>query len=450
MNLSESEILKYAMQNGIIDIGTIQDKIEMNERKKYLEMHPYSIWQGKNGKWYTYLPDEKKGRISKKLSTRKAIEDTIVEHYKANSEENKQKEKAKKITLYEIFPEWINYKKIHTDSTSYIKRITADWKRFYSSEDELIHTPLCKLTKMYLDNWAHEMIKKHELTKKSYYNMTIILRQCLDFAVELHYIQENVFAEVKINTKLFKRVKKKTGENEVYNKFEEETLIHDMIRRFNNNPKSTAPLAVIFAFETGVRIGELCALKITDIEGNYIHIQRQEVRDYEKIDEYSMKFKGFRIVDYAKTDDGYRYVYLTNTAKKIIDLSLRMNEINGEENPHGFLFCKDGMNVNHYSIQSMIFNGCYISDMKIKTSHKIRKTYISTLIDSGLNIDEIRRTAGHSDERTTYGNYCFNRLTNKQTEEVIENALCDKEVIKGNQLSNVIHFQQSRLKQGIV
>ena len=38
--------------------------------------------------------------------------------------------------------------------------------------------------------------------------------------------------------------------------------------------------------------------------------------------------------------------------------------------------------------------------------------------------------AGHSDERTTYGNYCFNRLTEEQTEEKIENAL---KVIKGNQ-----------------
>ena len=38
--------------------------------------------------------------------------------------------------------------------------------------------------------------------------------------------------------------------------------------------------------------------------------------------------------------------------------------------------------------------------------------------------------AGHSDERTTYGNYCFNRLTEEETEEKIENAL---KVIKGNQ-----------------
>lgn len=89
-----------------------------------------------------------------------------------------------------------------------------------------------------------------------------------------------------------------------------------MIRRYNNNPTSTALLAVIFAFETGVRVGELCALKVDDIHGDYIQIQRQEVQDFEKTDDFNMKFKGFKIVEYTKSDDGYRMIYLTNIAKK--------------------------------------------------------------------------------------------------------------------------------------
>lgn len=38
-NLNENQLLKYAIENGIIDIDTIQRQIVMNERKKYLEMH---------------------------------------------------------------------------------------------------------------------------------------------------------------------------------------------------------------------------------------------------------------------------------------------------------------------------------------------------------------------------------------------------------------------------
>ena len=63
-----------------------------------------------------------------------------------------------------------------------------------------------------------------------------------------------------------------------------------------------------------------------------------------------------------------------------------------------------------------------------KSPHKIRKTYISTLIDDGINIDTIRRLAGHEDERTTYGSYCYDRHSSKQIEAQLENALCMKEV----------------------
>ena len=72
------ELLKFALENGMINLGTIQEKMEMNERKKYLNMHPYSVWEGKDGKWYTYLPDDEKGRKLKKLATKKSIEDFIV------------------------------------------------------------------------------------------------------------------------------------------------------------------------------------------------------------------------------------------------------------------------------------------------------------------------------------------------------------------------------------
>ena len=58
MDLSDKEILKFAVENGIIDTNTIRKQIEMNERKKYLNMQKYETWQGKNGLWYTYLPDE--------------------------------------------------------------------------------------------------------------------------------------------------------------------------------------------------------------------------------------------------------------------------------------------------------------------------------------------------------------------------------------------------------
>lgn len=442
-NFSENELLNYALQNGMIDLNTIQKQIEMNERRKYLEMHNYRVWQSdSDGKWRTYMPDEEKGRKLVKRNTKDDIQDVIIKYYK--SVETKEQSRDD-VTLNEIFPEWIRFKAIHTDSSSYIKRITADWKKYYSTQKDFINTPLRKFSKIYFDEWAHRMIKENDLTKKAYYNMSMILRQCIDYAVENDYLKSNEFAKVKINPKLFRRTKKKNGYTQVYTEDEESSLIEDMIRRFYNNPTSTAPLSVMFMFETGLRIGETCALHFEDIDGDYISIQRQEVREFEWVDEYTMKFKCFKVVEYTKSEDGYRDVYLTETAKKIIDICKMVNEKYHYKNKKGYIFCNKGNNVNHYSIQAMIKRGCEHLEMMVKTAHKIRKTYISTLIDSGLNIDEIRRTVGHSDERTTYGNYCFNRKTQEQTENIIEFALASKKVIKGNQKLNFSEVEKVRI-----
>ena len=49
IKLSDSELLKYAVENGIIDAALLQDKIEMQKRNELLAKHLYKIYQGKDG-----------------------------------------------------------------------------------------------------------------------------------------------------------------------------------------------------------------------------------------------------------------------------------------------------------------------------------------------------------------------------------------------------------------
>ena len=61
--------------------------------------------------------------------------------------------------------------------------------------------------------------------------------------------------------------------------------------------------------------------------------------------------------------------------------------------------------------------------IKHKSIHKARKTYVSALIDGGVNINEIRKQVGHADVRTTYACYCYNRFGEEATNRQIESAL---------------------------
>lgn len=50
------------------------------------------------------------------------------------------------------------------------------------------------------------------------------------------------------------------------------------------------------------------------------------------------------------------------------------------------------------------------------------RTGASSLFDHGVNIDTIRRQAGHEDERTSLNNYCFDQSDEYQLESQLEKA----------------------------
>lgn len=76
------------------------------------------------------------------------------------------------------------------------------------------------------------------------------------------------------------------------------------------------------------------------------------------------------------------------------------------------------------SLNKRIRRYCRKIEISEKGLHKIRKTYISTLIDAeDININYIREQVGHADERTTYGCYAFNRKPKSLTAQSMEKAL---------------------------
>lgn len=81
ISVSADEILHYVELHDMIDADAICSLIQMSKKQKILEEHKYDIWQGKNGKWYTYLPKEDGSRIQRVRLTREELEKCIVEHY---------------------------------------------------------------------------------------------------------------------------------------------------------------------------------------------------------------------------------------------------------------------------------------------------------------------------------------------------------------------------------
>ena len=433
--------MKYIAENDMIDLAYVQEQVEMKKREEILKRHQYSIWHNdKEDVWYSYLPDDSKSNNRKKIKRKRKrdLEEVICDYYLSVQSESENTVKSKDLSVESMFYEFMKHKTNEVGSGT-IKRMMADWQRFYEPEKEFIAISVQNLTKINVDDFFNVVLDKHNLKKKAFYNMCGILKQTLEYVVDAEYIEKNPY-RVKVNKKKFANSSKKPSEKEVFQADEQERLLDEMERRLKNNPSNTAPLAVMLDFELGTRKGEILAICKSDIVGNRIHIHRQLVEEFDTSDLNNMKSKGFRVVDYTKSDDGDRWLPLTGKAQKFIKRVEMLNEEYGHKY-QDFLFVRDGRCLTPDAVDTQIKRGCEYIGIPVKTMHKIRKTYASTLLHNGVNLSIVKDMLGHADESTTLKHYIYNIEDSTETDNKVLNALDPQNDAKSDQSDqNVIPF----------
>ena len=136
----QKEFLQYLSSASNINITDELDNFRIMKRQEILKNHKHAIWHNeKEDAWYTYFPDKSKPEKRKKIKRRlkKDLEDAICNFYSEST--HKQN-----LTISQLYSEWLNYKELHTRSTGTMKRISADWKRYYQ-EDRNSPDPVCIL-----------------------------------------------------------------------------------------------------------------------------------------------------------------------------------------------------------------------------------------------------------------------------------------------------------------
>lgn len=410
---SAEEILQYAVENGLIDLGDVQAQIaDMNLEKQIKEFHSHDIWQGKDSRWRTYVYDEnapKKRRLVAKKTKHKLLEYLMKQQYP-------EVEIIEQPTIRTIFPLWLEHKSLMIADT-YITRIKSDWKKYYEN-DPIIDRPIVSLNKIELESWILHLIKDHEMTKNCFYNASLIIRQVFQYAYDSEVLKENTFDRVKKDLgRLFKKVRKPMDETQIYTNEEIaalEALIWDDFRQKGRKVHRLAPLAVLFQLYTGMRVSEVCALKYSDIlENGKLHIQRMLVRDTGEIRE---RTKGF---------DGERTVYLPEKAREIIQATLafrKENKIVCDE----FIFSIKDKPFPERTINEYLERYCKRLGIPYRSSHKLRKTALSSMVNAGISLNAVRSFAGHVDESTTLKYYVFDREKESTRNEQFERALSFK------------------------
>ena len=147
--------------------------------------------------------------------------------------------------------------------------------------------------------------------------------------------------------------------------------------------------AFAFVLQTGLRYGELTGLKWSDIdfENRIMKIQRSAsyIEDH-----------GEFIVGEPKSKNGYRDIFLTDTAIDILK-SMPKDSI--------YAFARKGIPVKRSNYNMQLKRICQKIGIEPLSIHKLRHSFATRCIESGMKPKTLQKILGHSDITVTLNYY---------------------------------------------
>lgn len=168
-------------------------------------------------------------------------------------------------------------------------------------------------------------------------------------------------------------------------------------------------LGIRLVFKTGLRVGELAALKYSDFDFNrsVLTVTRTEIKTENPNKKGPKTITAVR--DFTKGAQGWREIIIDEETHELVD---KIHALNTEGE---FLFEVDGKRVNANAWTKKLPRLCAKLNIGLraeganyvlkKSMHKGRKNYASTLLHSGIEPKYVQAQMGHTDLHTTLSYY---------------------------------------------
>lgn len=385
---NKNDIFNYAVEHGIFDIRAAFEDMQMKEKEKILLSHNRKVWQGKDGRWRTKVIVDGEEKLLCK-TYRGDLENAIIESLRQDQYNP---------TVNDLYNMWMAEKNKNEElQETTVNRYDRQYKQC-SSEFGKKHVK--NMTPWELEEHIRSAIHDHELTSKAYSNYRTIIRGIFKLAKKKGLIDwsvNNTIADMDISKKSF-RVIKHSDDELVFTDVEKEKIM----AAIDEWGYDATNLAILLLFKTGCRPGEIVATTNKNLTVNKLHVDRTEVEVHDE------KGTRFEVADRTKTEAGLRDIPLPPNASWIVKRILFLNP-NGE-----YAFVKDGNRINQRQLRERLGRLCKKAGITHKSPNKIRKTYVSELMDQGVEASIVTKVVGHTDIKTTEKFYYKNRFSEEE------------------------------------
>lgn len=305
---------------------------------------------------------------------------------------NSQKKVVKNINLEELVEQWKN---------NHYKGLKDTSKRSYGSALKVIQKNIkSDIKAKNIDaKFIQAFFDSEEISKYSnnyILIMKIVLKMIFDYAENLEYIENNPLNKVKVTMR-----KDTQSKIEIINKkFLEKSEVKIFLDAFTKR-QYRFKLITEFLILTGLRFGELQALRNSDINKNILSVQRTfQATSNARSPEFTS----------PKTSNSYRKIEISKRCIEIIkeinfeNEILKLDELFSNE---GIIFCsKYGGVISNNNYNQLLKRVMAKTDIdKNITAHSLRHTHVSLLAEQNIPVKTIVERVGHADERMTISVY---------------------------------------------
>ena len=418
------QIVQTAVSCGIMNPGIAKLQEDVKAADDIIGLY-WMKYNSNDGYWYARVPNLNKGGKKSliKRKNRDDLEEAILRaHFGIDKKAPKQELVKKLVTPEEVnsfqkmYEEWRAFKlriKEHMKSTAI--RNDSCYKKFLQDE-EWTKRDISKVTPIQVRKWLKITIADKEPTIKEYTNLHAIINGVFQYALDEGHITEPIapfISGLGKNRKLFTPCRSQLpeyDESQVFTK-DEAAKIMKQLRYDNIND-----LGIRLLFWTGLRVGELVALRWEDFSQDCSEIIVRRRQTSEKLgDRYIHP-----IVNHTKGIGTYRRVLVP--PQEIIPILESVKKLN----PDGeYLFSKNGEVLTPATFSGRLRRVCRWAGVEYKSLHKIRKTVVTELMDHQVPLPVIQGQVGHASASTTESFYHFNNKTKKENGRKIALALGD-------------------------